>query len=113
VPIVPIVIDGTGSILAKGTVGIRPQAVIVRVLEPIHAAPGERDGRSLQRRVFERMQRELDLIRRAEPGHAEAMHADAKHADSTSLPALPTARAGKATPAGTEDAATQDAFEPS
>jgi 1-acyl-sn-glycerol-3-phosphate acyltransferase len=63
VPVVPIVVEGTQSILAKGKLGIRPRPVTVRVLEPIpwDSAPGDRALRDL---VHERISDELRTLRR-------------------------------------------------
>ena len=63
VPIVPIVVEGTGLILPKRRFGIRPQAALVRILEPIAPEEAGNDDRKLRELVFARMQGELDAIR--------------------------------------------------
>ncbi|MFO7177479.1 MAG: lysophospholipid acyltransferase family protein [Pseudomonadota bacterium] len=63
VPIVPIVVSGTGEILPKGQLGIRPRPVTVRVLDPISPDEAAGDDRRLRELVFERMQRELAVLR--------------------------------------------------
>lgn len=63
VPVVPIVVDGTGAILPKGRLGIDPRPVVVRVLDPIHPEQAGFDDRRLRDLVFARMQAELDALR--------------------------------------------------
>lgn len=63
VPVVPIVVEGTGAILAKGKVGIRPRPVIVRVLEPIHPQAAGNDDRALRDLVRARIANELRTLR--------------------------------------------------
>lgn len=63
VPVVPIVVEGTGSILAKGTIGIRPRPVIVRVLEPIYPAEAAHDDRTLRDLAHARISEELRKLR--------------------------------------------------
>jgi 1-acyl-sn-glycerol-3-phosphate acyltransferase len=63
VPIVPIVVEGTYSILAKGSFGIRPRPVVLRVLEPIHPDVVAGDDRKLRDLVRGRMQSELAALR--------------------------------------------------
>ena len=63
VPIVPIVVDGTFSILAKGSFGIRPRPVTLRVLAPIHPDDVGGDDRRLRELVWQRMQAELVALR--------------------------------------------------
>ncbi|MFZ5892593.1 MAG: lysophospholipid acyltransferase family protein [Myxococcota bacterium] len=65
VPIVPIVVDGTFTILQKGRFGIRPTPVVLRVLEPLTPEEFGGDDRKLRDAVRERMQRELALLRSA------------------------------------------------
>jgi 1-acyl-sn-glycerol-3-phosphate acyltransferase len=62
VPIVPIVVEGTQSILAKGKLGIRPRPVTVRVLEPIHPQ-GLADDRALRDVTHARIAAELRVLR--------------------------------------------------
>jgi 1-acyl-sn-glycerol-3-phosphate acyltransferase len=61
--VVPVVIEGTRDILAKGKFGIRPRPVVVRVLDPIHSREAGGDDRRLRDLVFERMQGELTRLR--------------------------------------------------
>jgi 1-acyl-sn-glycerol-3-phosphate acyltransferase len=63
VPVVPIVVEGTFSILAKGSFGIRPRPVLLRVLEPIHPDAAGGDDRRLRDMVWDRMQTELAALR--------------------------------------------------
>jgi 1-acyl-sn-glycerol-3-phosphate acyltransferase len=63
VPVVPIVVEGTYSILSKGKFGIRPRPVVVRVLEPIHPREAAGDNRRLRDLVFDRMQAEVSRVR--------------------------------------------------
>jgi len=63
VPVVPIVVEGTGAILRKKSLQIRPQPTLVRVLEPIHPAAVGHDDRKLRELVRTRMAAELDAIR--------------------------------------------------
>jgi 1-acyl-sn-glycerol-3-phosphate acyltransferase len=63
VPVVPIVVEGTQSILAKGEVGIRPHPVLVRVLEPIWPSAAANDDRVLQRLAHARISDELRALR--------------------------------------------------
>ena len=65
VPIVPIIVEGTGSILPKKTLQIRPQQTLVRVLPPIEPASVGYDDRKLRDAVRARMADELSAIRRA------------------------------------------------
>ena len=65
VPIVPIIVEGTGSILPKKTLQIRPQQTLVRVLAPIEPASVGYDDRKLRDAVRARMADELSAIRRA------------------------------------------------
>ncbi|HEX7668660.1 MAG TPA: lysophospholipid acyltransferase family protein [Polyangiaceae bacterium] len=68
VPIVPVVVEGTGEILAKGQLFIRPRPVILRVLDPVSPESVGNDYKKLLEVVRTGMQRELDSIR----GHAAA-----------------------------------------
>jgi 1-acyl-sn-glycerol-3-phosphate acyltransferase len=65
VPIVPIVIEGTGAILRKKSMLIRPQPTLVRVLPAIDPADVGYDDRKLRDVVRARMADELAAIRRA------------------------------------------------
>jgi 1-acyl-sn-glycerol-3-phosphate acyltransferase len=65
VPIVPIVVEGTGAILRKKSLQIRPQRTLVRVLEAIEPAEVGYDDRKLRDLVRARMANELLAIRRA------------------------------------------------
>ena len=48
VPVVPVIIDGTARILPKRTFRIRPQAVTVRLLDPIDPRSADYDSRKLR-----------------------------------------------------------------
>jgi 1-acyl-sn-glycerol-3-phosphate acyltransferase len=48
VPVVPVIIDGTARILPKRTFRIRPQAVTVRLLDPIDPKDADYDSRKLR-----------------------------------------------------------------
>jgi 1-acyl-sn-glycerol-3-phosphate acyltransferase len=63
VPVVPVVIEGTGRILGKGSRRITPVPVVVRVLPPISPASVGGDDRKLRDRVHEAMTAELAKIR--------------------------------------------------
>jgi 1-acyl-sn-glycerol-3-phosphate acyltransferase len=63
VPVVPVVVDGTGDILPKGGLYIRPRPVLLRVLDPVHPDEQGGDHRRLLEAVRERMQAELERIR--------------------------------------------------
>ena len=63
-PIVPIVIEGTGAILRKKSMQIRPQPTLVRVLPAIDPAEVVFDDRKLRDLVRARMADELVAIRR-------------------------------------------------
>ncbi len=65
VPIVPIVVEGTGAILRKKSLQIRPQPTLVRVLEAIDPEQVGYDDRKLRDLVRSRMADELVAIRRA------------------------------------------------
>jgi 1-acyl-sn-glycerol-3-phosphate acyltransferase len=61
---VPIIVEGTGAILPKKTLQIRPQQTLVRVLPPIEPASVGYDDRKLRDAVRARMADELSAIRR-------------------------------------------------
>ena len=63
VPIVPIIVEGTGAILRKRSLKIRPQATLVRVLPAIDPAEVGYDDRKLRDLVRARMAEELTAIR--------------------------------------------------
>lgn len=63
VPIVPIIVEGTGAILRKKSLQIRPQPTLVRVLPPIEPALVDFDDRRLRDLVRERMAEALTAIR--------------------------------------------------
>jgi 1-acyl-sn-glycerol-3-phosphate acyltransferase len=67
VPIVPVVIEGTGTILPKHQLFIRPVPVTIRVLEPILPKDQGDDFKSLLDVTRTRMQAELDSIRASKP----------------------------------------------
>ncbi len=64
VPIVPVLVEGTGSILRKRSLQIRPQPALVRILPAIHPAEAGYDDRKLRELVRLRMADELLQIRR-------------------------------------------------
>jgi len=64
VPIVPIIVEGTGAILRKKSLQIRPQQTLVRVLPPIDPAQVGYDDVRLRDLVRARMASELTEIRR-------------------------------------------------
>jgi 1-acyl-sn-glycerol-3-phosphate acyltransferase len=63
VPIVPIVVEGTGGILPKGRFRICPQDVLVRILDPIDPESVGRDHKRLHDVVRDRMREEQRKIR--------------------------------------------------
>ena len=63
VPIVPIVVEGTGAILRKRSLQIRPQQTLVRLLPAIDPALVAFDDRRLRDLVRARMAEELTKIR--------------------------------------------------
>jgi 1-acyl-sn-glycerol-3-phosphate acyltransferase len=65
VPIVPIIVEGTGAILRKKGLQIRPQPTLVRVLPAIHPEQVGMDDRKLRDLVRARMAEELSSIRAA------------------------------------------------
>ncbi|MEJ7731417.1 MAG: lysophospholipid acyltransferase family protein [Polyangiaceae bacterium] len=64
VPLVPMVVEGTGDILPKGTFCIRPRQTWVRILPPIDPAEVGYDARRLSALARERMATELADLRR-------------------------------------------------
>ena len=66
VPVVPIIVEGTGAILRKRSMQIRPQPTLVRVLPAVDPAEVGYDDRKLREVVRARMADELLRIRRAE-----------------------------------------------
>jgi 1-acyl-sn-glycerol-3-phosphate acyltransferase len=64
VPIVPVVVDGTGSILSKKRLQIRPQQTTVRLLAPVRASEVLGDERRLSELVRARMTDALGELRR-------------------------------------------------
>ena len=67
VPVVPIIVEGTGAILRKRSLQIRPQRTLVRVLEAIDPERVGFDDRKLRDLVRARMADELAEIRRVIP----------------------------------------------
>jgi 1-acyl-sn-glycerol-3-phosphate acyltransferase len=63
VPVVPIVIDGTGSILPKGSMTISPRPVTVAILDPIEPSSVDHDHRRLRDLTRARMIAELERLR--------------------------------------------------
>jgi 1-acyl-sn-glycerol-3-phosphate acyltransferase len=63
VPIIPIVIDGTGDILPKQSLLISPQRVVARILPAVHPRDFAGDDRALRDHVHAAMARELAAIR--------------------------------------------------
>jgi len=63
VPIVPIIVEGTGAILRKKSLVIRPQTSLVRILPAIDPAEVDFDDRRLRDEVRARMAAELHAIR--------------------------------------------------
>ncbi len=70
VPVVPVVLDGTGACVRKGSIAVNHPDVVVKVLapEPTSGLQGEVDAARLKARVHERMQAELAAIRAGERG---------------------------------------------
>jgi 1-acyl-sn-glycerol-3-phosphate acyltransferase len=68
VPIVPVVIEGTGAILPKSTLLIAPQLVNVRILPAVDPRPFGGDDRKLRDHVHALMVDELADLRRARSG---------------------------------------------
>ena len=68
IPIVPIVIDGTRSVLPKGSLLFRfGGKVRVQVMPPVHPALCDYDVHSLKTYVRSKMQHELQRMRGAQP----------------------------------------------
>lgn len=65
VPVVPMVIEGTGDILPKGTFTISPRPVTVQVLDPIDPSEVGHDHRKLRDLVHARMVEALAQLRAA------------------------------------------------
>jgi len=63
VPIVPIVLEGTGDLLKKNTVGISPTTVDLVVLPAIDPAVVDYDSRKLRDHVRDVMAEELERLR--------------------------------------------------
>jgi 1-acyl-sn-glycerol-3-phosphate acyltransferase len=63
VPIVPIIIDGTGQILPKHRFSITPRRVAIRVLDPIEPIEADFDSRRLRDLTHERMAGALASLR--------------------------------------------------
>lgn len=63
VPIVPLVLDGTRGVLAKGSMAIRPQHVTVNILDPIDPKLVGYDSRRMRDVVRSVMADELERIR--------------------------------------------------
>jgi 1-acyl-sn-glycerol-3-phosphate acyltransferase len=74
VPVVPIVIEGTGGILPKGSFHIAPEPVVARILPPVHPRDFGGDDRLLRDHVHALMTKELAILRghsATEPGALE------------------------------------------
>lgn len=74
VPVVPVIIEGTGGILPKGSFHIAPEPVVARILPPVHPRDFGGDDRLLRDHVHALMTRELAVLRGksvAEPGALE------------------------------------------
>ena len=65
VPVVPVVIDGTGATVRKGSPLVHHPDAVIKVLEPIPTTgmSGERDAAELKQRVHTRMRDELKSLR--------------------------------------------------
>jgi 1-acyl-sn-glycerol-3-phosphate acyltransferase len=72
-PVVPMIIEGTGDILPKGTFTIRPRPVLVRVLAPVDPETVGFDAKRLHAVVRERMLEAQAIIRGNAP--VEGAHA--------------------------------------
>jgi 1-acyl-sn-glycerol-3-phosphate acyltransferase len=88
VPIVPVLIEGTGGILPSRTLLIRPQAVSVRVLPPVDSRPFGLDDRRLREAVRAQMSGALAELR-AEIATLDTpgLASPAAHASSRATPA--------------------------
>jgi 1-acyl-sn-glycerol-3-phosphate acyltransferase len=62
-PIVPVMIEGTGEILGKGSFHIAPRPVVIRVLDPIDPAEAGGDSKRLRALVHARMLEEQGRMR--------------------------------------------------
>jgi 1-acyl-sn-glycerol-3-phosphate acyltransferase len=67
VPIVPVIIEGTGGILPKRSFLIAPQPVVAMILPPVHPRDFDGDDRKLRDHVQGLMKRELSRLRGAVP----------------------------------------------
>jgi len=63
VPIVPIVLQGSGGVLKKGSFMVRPQPVTLKILDPIDPAHVGYDSRKLRDLVRDVMAHELEQLR--------------------------------------------------
>lgn len=65
VPIVPVVLDGTGACLRKGSLVVRHPDVVLKVLPPVstEGLSGEADAATLKAEVQQRMAAEIDALR--------------------------------------------------
>jgi 1-acyl-sn-glycerol-3-phosphate acyltransferase len=63
VPIVPVLIDGTGEILPKSQLYISPRPVAIRIMRPIEPAEAGFDSHVLRDLVRDRMAAELEALR--------------------------------------------------
>jgi 1-acyl-sn-glycerol-3-phosphate acyltransferase len=84
VPIIPVVVDGTFTILKKGHFGIRPRPVLLRVLDPIWPQEFQGDDRKLRAAVYERMGHELAKIRSASAADSSELASAELRAESAS-----------------------------
>ena len=82
VPVVPVVLDGTGQILKKGTVLISPRVVDVSILDPVYPAEVGGDSRRLSALVKEKMARELIAIRERRAGASGSSEGEKDSASS-------------------------------
>lgn len=70
VPVVPIVIDGTGNIIGKGRLRIVPGPVLVRILDPIEPQTVDYDSHALRDLVHATMSDELARMRLHSHSHS-------------------------------------------
>lgn len=68
VPVVPICLDGTGEVLRKGSMMVRPRRVTVRILPPIEPGAHGFDSRRLRDATRETMANELERMVRSGSG---------------------------------------------
>jgi 1-acyl-sn-glycerol-3-phosphate acyltransferase len=80
VPIVPVVIEGTGGILPKKQLFISPRPVTVRILPAIDPSVAGYDSRRLRDLVHERMAAELEALRAELGGRARQASVDQRAA---------------------------------